>query len=76
MKGQDYHITKRESGWAGMLEGAVRASVRGDTQKEVFERVREIIKSKGGGEVSIHGLDGKIRDKRTYIKKDPCPPMG
>lgn len=76
MKGQDYHITKRESGWAGMLEGAARASVRGDTQKEVFERVREIIKSKGGGEVSIHGLDGRIRDKRTYIKKDPCPPIG
>ena len=76
MKGQDYHITKLKSGWAGMLEGAARASVRGDTQKEVFERVREIIKLKGGGEVSIHRLDGKIRDKRTYIKKDPCPPVG
>ena len=76
MKGQDYHIVKRVSGWAGILDGADRASVRGDTQKEVFERVREIIKSKGGGEVSIHRLDGKIRDKRTYNKKDPCPPIG
>ena len=57
-------------------QGANRASVRGDTQREVLERVREIIKAKGGGEISIHGKDGKIRDKRTYVKKDPFPPAG
>jgi len=76
MKWQDYHIIKQKTGWAGILDGAMRASVRGDTQQDVFERVRDIIKGKGGGEISIHGCNGKIRDKRTYIKKDPYPPKG
>ena len=31
--------------------------------------------TKGGGEVFIHGRDGKIRERNTY-GHDPFPPQG
>ena len=75
-KKNNYDVTKREDGWAVTKWGAERASYIGSTQEEAFERARELCITSGGGEVSVHGLNGKILRKHTYEKKDPYPPPG
>ena len=72
----NYDVTKREEGWAVTKGGAERASCIGSTQEEAFERAKELCITHGGGEVSVHGLKGKILRKHTYEKKDPYPPLG
>lgn len=72
----NYDVTKREDGWAATRCGAGRASFIASTQEKAFERARELCIAHGGGEVSVHGLKGKILRKHTYEKKDPYPPLG
>ena len=72
----NYDVTNREDGWAVMKWGAGRASFIASTQAEAFEWARELCIAHGGGEVSVHGLKGKILRKHTYEKKDPYPPPG
>ena len=43
---------------------------------ESIEQGKKIVRKSDGGELVIHGLNGKIRDKNTYDKKDPYPPAG
>jgi hypothetical protein len=65
-----------EGGWQVASPGGSRASVRTDTQKEAVDRAKEIVGNlPGGGEVSIQGRDGKIRQAITVPPgNDPCPP--
>ncbi|HEY8789403.1 MAG TPA: DUF2188 domain-containing protein [Actinopolymorphaceae bacterium] len=42
-----------------------RASVVGDTQREVVDRTRQILANDGGGELAIRGLNGQIRAQDT-----------
>jgi uncharacterized protein YdaT len=54
---------------------AKRSSGHTDTQADAINRAREIVRNAGGGEVVIHGQDGKIRDKDTVPPgNDPNPP--
>lgn len=76
MNRNDIHVVPRGELWAVEREGAERASFLTATQDEALVRARELSISCGGGEVSIHGRDGRIRDKRTYVKRDPYPPQG
>lgn len=69
------HIVKRPTGWAVRREKASRDTSIHEKQEEAFKRGREIA-IKDGGEVFIHGKDGKIRERNTYGKKDPFPPRG
>ncbi len=72
-----YHVTKTNEGWQGKKEGGERASVTGDTKKEVVEKTIEIAKNKTESSVKIHGENGKIQEERTYPKSsDPNPPKG
>jgi len=73
----NYHISKdlERREWRIKKEGAGRASDYADTQKEAEKIAKELSANSGGGEVRIHGLDGKIRDSDTVSPgKDPCPP--
>lgn len=55
--------------------GTDRASAVLPTQKEAIDRAREILGNSGGGELTIHGRDGRIRDSDTvYPGNDPNPP--
>ncbi len=67
MSKDDYNVYQDSDGtWKGKREDASRASVTGSTQKEVFERTRELAQ-KAKSEVSIHrGDNGKIRAKHSY----------
>ncbi|HAV1415084.1 DUF2188 domain-containing protein [Vibrio parahaemolyticus] len=67
MSKDDYNVYQDSDGtWKGKREDASRASITGSTQKEVFERTRELAQ-KAQSEVSIHrGDNGKIRAKHSY----------
>lgn len=71
-----YHVTKRQDGkWQSKKAGAVKASGIFNTQKEAEIQSKKFLENKGGGEVRIHGLDGKIRDSDTVKPaNDPNPP--
>ena len=63
----NYHISKdRETGkWNIQKEGGERSSGSANTQKEAEGLAKQFSSNSGGGEVRIHGLDGKIRDSDT-----------
>ncbi|WP_081231537.1 DUF2188 domain-containing protein [Mycobacterium avium] len=63
-------------GWDVKKPGADRASAHYDRQSDAVDRARQILKNDGGGELRIHGRDGKIRDSDTIGRKDPYPPAG
>lgn len=73
----NYHVSKdKETGdWRIKKEGATRISDLADSQKEAEKIAKELSANSGGGEVRIHGLDGKIRDSDTVAPaNDPFPP--
>jgi hypothetical protein len=73
----NYHVSKdKEVGqWRIQREGADRVSGYANTQTEAEQRAKELAHNSGGGEVRIHGLDGKIRDSDTVSPaRDPFPP--
>lgn len=60
------YVQQRTDGrWEGVEEDHERASVVADTQKEVVDRTREIVRNAGGGELVIKGRNGRIRDTDT-----------
>ena len=67
MADTDYNVYQSADGkWRGKKQGATRASVVGDTQKEVFDATRALAKN-AGAEVAIHrGDNGQIRAKHSY----------
>ncbi len=71
-KGKGQHVVPHQGSWAVRREGSERSSSVHATQGEAIERARDIAINQGG-EVVIHGRDGKIRDKDSY-GHDPCPP--
>ena len=63
----NYHVSKnKDTGkWDIQKEGGTRSSGSADTQKEAEKIAKGFASNSGGGEVRIHGLDGKIRDSDT-----------
>lgn len=63
----NYHVSKdKDTGkWNIQKEGGQRSSGSADTQKEAEKTAKDYAVNSGGGEVRIHGLDGKIRDSDT-----------
>ena len=70
------HVTPNPSGgWDVKKPGAGRSSGHFKTQGEAIDRARRIVTREGGGEVRIHGRDGRIRDSDTIRPgNDPHPP--
>lgn len=65
-------VPNPDGGWSSKREGASRASGHFDTQKEAIEAARETAR-RDKTELSIHGKDGRIREKDSY-GNDPNPP--
>lgn len=73
MRDGDRHVVPNPGGgWDVKAENAKRASSHHETQAEAIERAREIIRNKGGGELSVHGEDGQIRQKDTVAADAPA----
>lgn len=72
----NYSVVKnRKGGWDSKRDGSSRASSHRDTQKEAEADAKRFAGKSGGGEVRIHGPDGKIRDSDTVPPgHDPNPP--
>lgn len=70
------HVTPNaDGGWDVKAPNSERASAHRATQAEAINRAREIVHNAGGGEVRIHGRDGRIRDSDTVAPgNDPNPP--
>lgn len=76
MTRNERHVTRDpEGGWNVVKPNAARVSDHLDTQAGAIDRAREIVGNSGGGEVVIHGRDGRIRDSDTIAPgHDPNPP--
>ena len=76
-KDSNRHVVPNpEGGWDVLKPGADRSSSHQPTQAEAIDRAREIVENLGGGEVVIHGRDGRIRDSDTVPPgSDPNPPI-
>ena len=62
-------------GWQVIAPGAERASVRSVTQREAAIVALRIVTNLGGGEVTVHGRNGRIHDSDTIAPgNDPFPP--
>jgi len=73
----NYDVVPRDDGkWASRRAGATRASRVHDTQADAKGAATTFARNSGGGEVRVHGHDGKIRDAATIGKADPFPPRG
>lgn len=72
----NYNVVKNlNGGWDAKRDKASRVSSHNDTQKEAEKDAKKFSANSGGGEVRIHGLDGKIRDSDTVPPgNDPNPP--
>lgn len=72
----NYSVVRNPNGgWNAKRDGASRASSHTNTQREAEADAKRFSAKSGGGEVRIHGLDGKIRDSDTVPPaKDPNPP--
>lgn len=70
-------VQNPSGGWDVKKPGATRSSAHTDTQRQATKRATEIVRNNGGGEVRVHGRDGKIRDSTTVAPgNDPYPPKG
>jgi hypothetical protein len=69
-------VYRREDGqWANERNDADKASSLHNTQGAAEQAAREMLLNQGGGELTVKGLDGKIRSKDTIPPgNDPNPP--
>jgi hypothetical protein len=69
------HVVPHSGRWAVRGEGNSRATSVHPTQHEAIEAGREVARNQGG-ELLIHGRDGRIRERDSVANNDPFPPRG
>lgn len=70
----NYHVSKSKASgkWNIKKEGGSRSSASAAIQKEAEKIAKGYSVNSGGGEVRIHGRNGKIRDSDTMASgNDP-----
>lgn len=75
-KGRDRTVYRRPSDgkWVDKRNDAGRGFAF-DTQRDAIDSAREKITNAGGGEVTVKGVNGRIRSKDTIGSgNDPFPP--
>lgn len=72
--GKNVHVVPNNGRWAVKTEKSERPIKIVDTQKEAIQIGRKVSINQQS-ELSIHGKDGKIREKNSY-GKDNYPPKG
>jgi hypothetical protein len=61
----DYDVYKKNGEWVGKRSEGTRSSVKSATQASAYDATKAIASRNGGGEISVHGRDGQIREKNT-----------
>lgn len=73
--GSSRHVVRSGKGWSVKKPGQSQPESSHRTQRAAEKRAKQQVSSEGGGEVRIHGRDGKIRDSDTVAPgRDPFPP--
>lgn len=72
MAKKDYHAVPHGDGWAVKGEGNKRATSVHETQKEAWAAAIEMAK-KAGMSAYKHGMDGTIKEERSYGNESPAP---
>ena len=68
-------VPNPDGGWDITKPDGQRPSGHAATQQAAIDRARKIVHNAGGGEVVIHGRDGRVRDSDTIAPgNDPNPP--
>lgn len=69
-------VYRRDDGsWANKRDGATRSASNHRTQSEAEAAARQMLVNSGGGELTVHGVNGRIRSKDTIPPgNDPNPP--
>lgn len=63
--------------WVNQRNDRQRATSLHNTQRAAQDAARRNLQNQGGGELSVKGLDGKVREKTTvHPGHDPFPPKG
>ncbi|MBN1409080.1 MAG: DUF2188 domain-containing protein [Calditrichaceae bacterium] len=73
----NYHVVRNgdTGSWSVKRAGAGRVSGNFSTQRSAERSAKNYARNTGGGEVRIHGRDGRIRDSDTIPPaRDPYPP--
>ncbi len=75
-KGRNRTVYRRPDGmWANKRNDAGRASSLHPTQREAEDAAKEMLRNQGGGDLTIKGVNGRIRSKDTIPPgNDPNPP--
>lgn len=75
-KGRDRAIYRTSNGkWVNKRNDAGKASSVHDTQQNAINSARTMLGNQGGGELTVMGINGRIRSKDTIPPgNDPCPP--
>lgn len=75
-KKQDRIVYKRDDGtWVNKRNDNNRVTSVHSTQKDAEDAARKNLQNQGGGELTIKGVNGKIRSKDTIAPgNDPNPP--
>ena len=74
-KDRDRSVYLKNGKWHNKRNDAGKASSIHNTQQEAINSAREMLGKQGGGELTVMGLNGRIRNKDTIkLGKDPCPP--
>lgn len=73
----NYSVVKNPNGgWDVKRDKTSKASSHSEIQKEAEADAKKFAANSGGGEVRVHGMDGKIRDSDTVpLAQDPNPPI-
>lgn len=73
----NYHVSgNRSSGYNIKREGAKGNSGHFDRKSDAESRAKDLSARSGGGEVRLHGPDGRIMDSDTVAPgHDPHPPQ-
>ncbi|MGC9317876.1 MAG: DUF2188 domain-containing protein [Armatimonadota bacterium] len=72
MPNRAYHAVPDEDGWAVKREGNKRATSRHETQKDAWDAAREWAR-KHETSAYKHGMDGTIKEERSYGSESPRP---
>lgn len=69
-------VYKRDDGhWVNKRDDASRAGSVHDTQRDAIDAAKQMLQQGGGGELTVKGVDGKIRSKDSVGGgNDPHPP--
>ncbi len=63
---EQYHVIRRDSGWAVKRRSSSRATSVHKTQEEAIEAARQLIVHNKPAELVVHGSDGTIQSREDF----------